>query len=618
MHRPATTARHITSRKSRRLDPAPEALEGRMLLSAGQLDPTFSGDGYALIAPSGGSKNQYAYGNTVEVLPDGKLLVGGYDNGNFSMIRLNPNGTLDGTFGSGGRAAPTKGSASDMAIQANGRIVLVGNVVNQVKGGTSDTDIAVARYNLNGSLDTSFGGDGSVSTAISTVTSTGAGANKADWATAVAIQPTDQKILVGGYIYAGADYSNSVIVRYNTNGSLDSTFGEGGKLVTPIGVGEDAINDIAALPDGRILAVGFTRDSSGRSSMYVARYNSDGTADGTFGTGGSGLVVTTIGATGHTNATSASILPDGRILVSGYHGNSPNLNVMLARFTSTGALDDTFGGGSGFAVADGGASESANGMTVQPDGKIVVVGRSNPSTGTSIPDSFLARFLSDGTPDSGFGGGGFVVSSFSTATDFFQGVALQGDGKIVAVGNSRTESARSVTDNILVARFLGDSSPLLATSLSRLPVDQTLTASQAGPVLSQALAYWRSRGADTSRLGHIDLAIADLGGNRLGEASGSNITLDNNAAGWGWHVGHSARVRKTVTGRMDLLSALIHEVGHLLGRGHAEGGVMAETMAPGVRGKLITAPLSGIIRGPGRLTIEALPGRGGRHRAVRD
>jgi uncharacterized delta-60 repeat protein len=466
MTRSHAISRNATPRRRRTLRPCAESLESRLLLSAGDLDPTFDADGYTLIAPSGGSKNQYANARAVEVLSDGKLLVSGYDDGNFSLIRLNPNGSLDGTFGSGGRAAATKGSATDMAIQSNGRIVLVGFVVNQPKGGTSDTDIAVARYNTNGSLDSSFGGDGSVSTAISTVASTGPGANKADWATAVAVQPADQKILVGGYIYAGADYSNSVLVRYNTDGSLDSTFGQGGKLVTPIGVGEDAINDIAALPDGRILAVGFTRGADGRASLYVARYNSNGSFDATFGPGGSGLVVTTIGATGQTNATSAAVLPDGKILVSGYHGSSPNLNVMLARYTSTGALDDTFGGGAGFVVIDGGASEYANQVVVQPDDKIVVAGRATPSTDNTKPDSFVARFLPEGTPDSGFGGGGFALRSFSATTDFFEGLALQADGKIVAVGTSRTESARSVTDNILVARFQGDPVAPLSASMA--------------------------------------------------------------------------------------------------------------------------------------------------------
>ena len=177
--------------------------------------------------------------------------------------------------------------------------------------------------------------------------------------------------------------------------------------------------------------------------------------------------------------------------------------------------------------------------------------------------------------------------------DWGQDVAVDGSGNTYAAGFVRSTSVdfdpTSGVDLKIIdhpdAAFLTkltwtSAAPLRASSITPAAIRQTLTATQARPALAQALAYWRAHGADTSALGQIDIAIADLGGDRLGEASGSTITLDDNAAGWGWS---GARSRRGMAGRMDLLSALTHEVGHLLGHNHAEGGVMAETLAPGVR-----------------------------------
>jgi uncharacterized delta-60 repeat protein len=132
----------------------------------------------------------------------------------------------------------------------------------------------------------------------------------------------------------------------------------------------------------------------------------------------------------------------------------PSFDLIVARYTSAGALDPTFGGGTGFVVHEGGGSESMWDMAVYLDGRIVVAGETSPPAGI---DSFVARLLDDGTRDSTFNGDGLVSLAFSSATDQFEDVAIRPDAKIVAVGTAPTGTTRNPIDDVLVARYLGDS-----------------------------------------------------------------------------------------------------------------------------------------------------------------
>ena len=624
MTRPTTLINGTAPRRPLAFRPRTEGLEDRKLMTAGTLDPTF-GSGGVVVIPS----NSTAYADSVQILSDGTSLAAGTANGSFNLSRFNPDGSLYNAFGSGGRVSTAilnSSYANDMALQSKGAIVLAGAAFHK---SSTDGDFALARYLPNGSLDTSFGPshNGTVTTPISTViSSTSPGASKNDTAWAVAIQPNDQKIVVGGQTYAEtyttatgtyADY-NSALVRYNTDGSLDLSFGKGGILVTAIGAGDDMVKDVAVQSDGKIITVGYASDSSARRMMYIARYNADGSPDLAFGSNGTGRVLTAIGSTSNAVAQSVAVLSTGSLLVSGnaYGANTyTNADLVLARYTPAGSLDSTFGGGTGVVVADLGGNEHANGIAVQGDGKIVVGGRFSSLSTPRDYDCLVARFLSDGTTDAGFGNGGFTVNSTSSAIDYINGVALQADGKIVAVGDSQaiTSTSPGTVDNILIARYLGDPTLLCASAVAPAPVRQSLTAAQARPALAEALAYWRSHGEETSRLGHLDLAIADLGGARLGEASGSTITLDDNAAGWGWS---ASRGHKGPAGRMDLLTALTHEVGHLLGHDHAEGGVMTESLAPGVRRALPAAPPHVQAATSARLGARSTHTPVGHHRAI--
>ncbi len=187
-----------------------------------------------------------------------------------------------------------------MAIQSDGKIV-----VAEPYNNGSDLDFAVARYNSDGSLDTSFDGDGKVTTDI----------DSGDAALAMVIQ-SDGKILLAGY---GGGYKYFALARYNSDGSLDNTFGTGGKVTTDIGGSYDLVYDIAIQSDGKIIVTG---DSyNGNYDFALARYTSNGSLDLSFD--GDGKVTTPIGG-GNDYAYDIAIQSDGKIVVAGYSDNGSN------------------------------------------------------------------------------------------------------------------------------------------------------------------------------------------------------------------------------------------------------------------------------------------------------
>jgi uncharacterized delta-60 repeat protein len=224
----------------------------------------------------------------------------------------------------------------------------------------------------------------------------------------------------------------------------------------------------------------------------------------------------------------------------------------------------------------------ARDVALQPDGKIVAAGIAGYNTGNGT--FALVRYNVDGSLDGTFNGTGKVTTTIGAHADA-GGVAIQPDGKIVASGGANTGS----NTDFALTRYVGDP-PLLAASTPAHPRAATLTFAQAQPLLAVAISRWTAAGFDTSALGPIQLQIANLGGRTLAFASGHTITLDDNAAGWGWFVDKTPRSdsefrtpgNQREQGRMDLLTVLTHEVGHLLGQDHGEG-VMDETLSAGTR-----------------------------------
>lgn len=325
-------------------------------------------------------------------------------------------GDLDPSFGMGGRVTTSfsgPSGAEDVAIQTDGKIVAAGFARDFETGLQS---FAVVRYNTNGSLDTTFGSGGSVITDIFGCDSD---------ARAVAIQ-SDGKIVVAGTVCANTSASDFGLVRYDSDGALDPTFGAGGIVTTDLFGQADELNDIAIDSNGKIVAVG-----KGGSDFAVVRYDSSGSLDAGFGTGG--IVTTNFGAMIPSEARAVAIQSDTKIVAGGSAGS----NIGLARYDSNGSLDAANFGSGGIAIA--GFPSSGNGMVLQGS-RIVVAGSTDGSYG-------VARFNSDGSSDLSFGVGGRVSLGFNgEAND----VAIQTDNKIVTAGYANNGMT---SDDFLLARF---------------------------------------------------------------------------------------------------------------------------------------------------------------------
>ncbi len=416
--------------------------------AAGDLDPTFGTGGMATTDIN----HSTDIANAVAVQADGKLVVVGqtykqndFSNEDFVVTRYNPDGTLDTTFGRGGKVRTDfPGLAavpSSVVIQPDGKIVVAGGAFPLF---TFAGNFEVVRYNPNGSLDRSFGNGGIVTTTFP----------EGSYASDVALQP-DGKIIAAGTVFVDfipGESSNTdfALARYNPDGSPDTTFGNGGQVSTDfVGLEDDAFS-VLIQPDGKIVAVGSANDPATFYDFAAVRYLSNGAIDTTFGV--AGKVSTDFGDQNFDRARSAALQPDGRIVAAGFaiSQNGGVQNFAVARYTSNGVLDTTFSGDGKNQIDFGDCCQSANKVLLQSDGKIVTVGYAN--TEDSDSDFLLARLNPRGSLDASFGVGGKVRTSFGDLNGGANGAALQSDGKIVAVGFQATFSNQWA--NFALARYL--------------------------------------------------------------------------------------------------------------------------------------------------------------------
>jgi uncharacterized delta-60 repeat protein len=381
----------------------------------GDLDPTFDGDG-KVTTDFAGSFDEI---NGAVLQSDGKIVVVGatVNGGNFdfAIARYNSNGSLDTSFDLDGKAsldfAGDLDQALDVAIQSNGRIVVAGSA------DIANHNIALVRYLSDGSLDVTFDDDGKVTTEF--------GTNGA-LADSIAIQSNGKIVIAGHTVSTTADF---VVARYNTDGSLDTTFGFDGIVTTDFG-NRDEGNELVIQPDGKIVVAGRTA-AAGFSDFALARFNPDGSPDTTFDSDGK---LTTDFASTIDSASALVIQADGKLIAGGQSTTPPgniNTDFAMARYNTNGTLDLTFDSDGKVLTDFAGSFDSISALAIHTDGKIIAAGRSTVSSNND--DFAISRHNTDGSLDTNFNFDGKVTTDF-VQSDNCKAVLIQPNGKIVAAG----------------------------------------------------------------------------------------------------------------------------------------------------------------------------------------
>jgi uncharacterized delta-60 repeat protein len=421
----------------------------RAFAAPGDLDPAFGTGGKVTTDFA----QRFDEGWGLAIQPDGRIVIagetvrdaGGRDDRDFAIVRYRPDGSLDPTFGAAGKVSTDFGKdfevAFDMLRQPDGKIVAAG--ISGSIGDPASLDFAVARYNPDGSLDASFGTGGKVTTDF---------AGNDDEPNAVTLQP-DGKIVLAGFTGVPADPGSYdiALARYNVDGSLDASFGAHGKVVTDFAGGKDGAFDILVQSHGRLLVAGSATRSPTGADFALARYNPNGSLDPSFGTSGK----TTTDLTGADDQADCVVIQnDGKILAAGGAGVVRNASgaYALARFTADGALDTSFGTSGTVTTELTDGHDEVFGLALQRDGRIVAAGAAHFELAVS-GDFALARYNRDGSLDRRFGSGGIVITDFGGGFDNAFDVAIQTNGAIVSVGEVTSSDATTSRD-IGLARYL--------------------------------------------------------------------------------------------------------------------------------------------------------------------
>jgi uncharacterized delta-60 repeat protein len=434
-----------------------ERLERRKLLSAGAPDPSYGANGSVVtqFPPPG----EFALPAAVLVQHDGKAVVAGtvqpgffFEGGtaNFAVLRYTTAGKPDPTFGNNGATlanfTPNGDVATAGTLQSDGKIVVAG--YSGFNGGVFE----VARFTTGGKLDTTFGGSGHVMT--------GFGNGNGATPFAVAIDGQGRIVLAGASDIVLGDLTQTselTLVRYLPNGKLDSTFGKDGIDVFSTGPAASGVaNAMAIQSDGKILVGG-----SIGSQFFAARLTSAGALDATFGTGG----VTKVNVKGAENfaaptgACGVAIVAGGKIVLGGTKTDSSGFSrFALTRLNPNGTIDASFGS-NGITAAAFSQNSVAHAMTVQRDGKILLVGASTSApSNNGMNYTLAARYTSSGKLDATFNQNGQVTydpTGDIVGVSYATAVAVQVDGGILVASDFGSDE-KAVVGSIVLTRLLGD------------------------------------------------------------------------------------------------------------------------------------------------------------------
>ncbi len=385
------------------------------------LDPSFGAGGKVMTGMTA------AHGEGLALADDGKIILAGSaagdGSGDFAVARYNADGSLDTTFGGGVVTTDLSqgvDEAFDVAVGSDHKVVAVG-VANERSG----DDFGIVRYNEDGSLDTTFGNGGIVTTDFF------GGVDRAQ-----AVVLAGDTIIVAGHAANGLD-SDFALARYTSDGTLDATFGNGGLVTTDIAGQADFGQAVALSPDGSTIVVAgrVARDGGASPDFGVVRYMLDGSLDSSFGNGG---IVRTDFPTGSDDAANGVVvLSDGSVIAAGYTIGGKGFDFALAKYGVDGQPDASFGD-AGLATADFlSGQDYGQAVAIGPSDTIVVAG----NTQGAAYDMAIARFTAGGILDPTFGAAGLVTVDFHGSGETAEDVAVQtADGKIVAGGYAQNGS----------------------------------------------------------------------------------------------------------------------------------------------------------------------------------
>lgn len=426
------------------------------LAAPGDLDPTFANAGKLRHPVATSTLPDFAA--SVVVQSDGKIVIAGTmqkedGDDDFALLRLHPDGSIDKTFGTDGKVVldirNDINRATGLALQSDGKLVICGTTGNG-SFGAKNNDFTVARFNSNGALDLSFASDGFVLIDFGTYSSGGSTYNRSDTCNSLAIQ-SDGKIILVGSSTAGAEV-DFAIARLHATGSLDGTFGGGGLVRTDISTdSQDSAYAVAVQADEKIVVVG---NAWGATRPWaVARYTSSGALDSTFGSGGK--LTTILGSSGNDTAHAVVIQPDGRIVVGGESYMGSRYDFSLARYLENGTLDTSFNG-TGKVLTNVASNQYIRGLALQTNGKIVAAGGVSYPGGAYSSNFGFARYLPNGSLDNTFSDDGREVIRVGLDEGTAEDLVLQTDGKIIAVGKGNNRSSPPRNDDFGVVRLEGD------------------------------------------------------------------------------------------------------------------------------------------------------------------
>jgi uncharacterized delta-60 repeat protein len=410
-----------------------------------RLDTTFNSVGYATHNGAAGGVGTDR-GNSIAIQPDGKYVIAGNSrnaaaNDDMAIWRYNSDGSLDTTFNSVGYAVHNSaagGNSHDLgqsiSIQSDGKYVVAGYSRNVA----ANNDMVIWRYNTNGSLDTTFNSVGYV------VHNNAAGGNSHDLGQSISIQ-SDGKYVVAGYSRNVAANDDMAIWRYNTDGTLDTTFNSVGYAThhnAAGGNGSDVGSLIAIQSDGKYVITGYSLSAATNTDMVIWRYNSDGSLDTTFNSVGYAVHAGAAGGSAADAGNSIAVQAEGKYVVTGYSTNAAaDQDMVIWRYNTDGSLDTTFNS-VGYTVhnsaAGGIGSDIGSLIVIQVDGKCVVSGYS--TNAAANHDMAIWRYNSDGSLDTTFNSVGYFIHNSAAGgngADRAYSSVIQSDGKYVAAGYSR-------------------------------------------------------------------------------------------------------------------------------------------------------------------------------------